>query len=199
MRTTLTLDPDVAMSIKKRMAEKKLTLKETGAKTRIEEIEGFGDTSVRNLFNAIEARREIPLERFIYALGIRHVGETTAVAVYSKRQCPEPYFEPYEICVPAPASPQIAAAIGVVKQAHRALGVDSLATHAELRRYAPRDLWALAAALAGPVAASGVLLPFRASWSNTNVALLLVVVVVAVAAAGNRTAGALAAVALVLF
>ncbi len=43
--------------------------------------EGFGDVSVRNLFNAIEARREIALERFIYALGIRHVGETTAVAL----------------------------------------------------------------------------------------------------------------------
>ena len=37
--------------------------------------------SVRNLFDAIEARREISLERFIYALGIRHVGETTAVAL----------------------------------------------------------------------------------------------------------------------
>jgi DNA ligase (NAD+) len=36
---------------------------------------------VRNLFNAIQARREIPLERFIYSLGIRHVGETTAVAL----------------------------------------------------------------------------------------------------------------------
>jgi DNA ligase (NAD+) len=59
----------------------KLTLKETGAKTRLEEVEGFGETSVRNLFNAIEARREIPLERVIYALGIRHVGETTAVAL----------------------------------------------------------------------------------------------------------------------
>jgi hypothetical protein len=67
-------------------------------------------------------------------------------------------------------------------------------TGAALRRYAPRDLWALAAALAAPLAASGVLLPFRASWSNTNVALLLVVLVVAVAAAGNRVAGALAAV-----
>jgi Domain of unknown function (DUF4118) len=63
-----------------------------------------------------------------------------------------------------------------------------------LRRYPPRDLWALAVAFAGPVAASAVLLPFRASWSNTNAALLLVVVVVAVAAAGNRVAGALAAV-----
>ena len=40
--------------------------------------EGFGEVSVRNLFAAIEARRAIPLERFINALGIRHVGETTA-------------------------------------------------------------------------------------------------------------------------
>ncbi len=43
--------------------------------------EGYGETSVRNLFNAIDARRDISLERFIYALGIRHVGETTAVAL----------------------------------------------------------------------------------------------------------------------
>jgi DNA ligase (NAD+) len=40
--------------------------------------EGFGEVSVRNLFAAIGARREISLERFINALGIRHVGETTA-------------------------------------------------------------------------------------------------------------------------
>jgi DNA ligase (NAD+) len=43
--------------------------------------EGFGETSVRNLFSAIEARRTIALDRFIYALGIRHVGETTAIAL----------------------------------------------------------------------------------------------------------------------
>ncbi|MGB6453100.1 MAG: DUF4118 domain-containing protein, partial [Streptosporangiaceae bacterium] len=49
-------------------------------------------------------------------------------------------------------------------------------------------------ALAGPLGASGVLLPFRASRPDTSAALLLVVVVVAVAAAGNRAAGALAAV-----
>ena len=48
---------------------------------RLEDVEGYGETSVRNLFSAIEARREISLERFIYALGIRHVGETTAVAL----------------------------------------------------------------------------------------------------------------------
>ncbi len=32
-------------------------------------------------FRAIDARREIALDRFIYALGIRHVGDTTALAL----------------------------------------------------------------------------------------------------------------------
>ncbi|MCA0422888.1 MAG: NAD-dependent DNA ligase LigA [Proteobacteria bacterium] len=45
---------------------------------KIENFEGFGAISVANLFAAINARRVIALERFIYALGVRHVGETTA-------------------------------------------------------------------------------------------------------------------------
>src|SRR5690242_8756873 len=57
------------------------TLEDRNNKIRLQEVEGFGETSVRNLFSAITARREIALERFIYALGIRHVGETTAVAL----------------------------------------------------------------------------------------------------------------------
>ncbi len=48
---------------------------------RLEEEEGFGEVSVRNLFAAIKARQTISLERFIYSLGIRHVGETTARAL----------------------------------------------------------------------------------------------------------------------
>ena len=44
----------------------------------LREREGFGETSARNLFNAIDARRSVPLNRFLYALGIRHVGETNA-------------------------------------------------------------------------------------------------------------------------
>jgi DNA ligase (NAD+) len=44
----------------------------------LREWEGFGETSARNLFNAIDARRTVPLNRFLYALGIRHVGETNA-------------------------------------------------------------------------------------------------------------------------
>jgi DNA ligase (NAD+) len=57
------------------------TLEERNAKIKLEEEEGFGETSVRNLFNAIRARREIALDRFIYALGMRHVGDTTALAL----------------------------------------------------------------------------------------------------------------------
>jgi len=57
------------------------TLEQRNGKIHLQEVEGFGETSVRNLFAAIAARREIALERFIYALGIRHVGETTAVAL----------------------------------------------------------------------------------------------------------------------
>jgi len=45
---------------------------------KLKDREGYGETSVGNLFAAIEARREVPLNRFIYALGIRHVGETNA-------------------------------------------------------------------------------------------------------------------------
>jgi hypothetical protein len=62
-----------------------------------------------------------------------------------------------------------------------------------MSRYLTRDRVAIAAALAVPLAGAAILLPWRSSWPNTNVALLLVVTVVAVAAGGNRVAGALAA------
>jgi DNA ligase (NAD+) len=48
------------------------------ANEKLKDREGYGEVSVRNLFQAIEARRQVPLNRFIYALGIRHVGETNA-------------------------------------------------------------------------------------------------------------------------
>ena len=46
--------------------------------SKLAEREGWGETSAKKLFAAIEARRNVRLDRFIYALGIRHVGETTA-------------------------------------------------------------------------------------------------------------------------
>jgi DNA ligase (NAD+) len=57
------------------------TLPKRNNQIKLEEEEGFGETSVRNLFASIEARREIALERFIIALGARHVGESTARAL----------------------------------------------------------------------------------------------------------------------
>jgi DNA ligase (NAD+) len=48
------------------------------APQKLQNREGWGASSVANLFAAINARREIGLDRFIFALGIRHVGETTA-------------------------------------------------------------------------------------------------------------------------
>jgi DNA ligase (NAD+) len=57
------------------------TLEARNINLRLEEIEGYGQTSVRNLFEAIRRRRQIALERFIFALGMRHVGETTALAL----------------------------------------------------------------------------------------------------------------------
>src|ERR1700684_2692528 len=57
------------------------TLPARNNKIRLGEHEGYGETSVRNLFAAIEGRRRIALERFIFALGMRHVGETTALAL----------------------------------------------------------------------------------------------------------------------
>jgi DNA ligase (NAD+) len=57
------------------------TLQARNSQIKLEEHEGFGEVSVRKLFAAIEARRECSLERFIYALGVRHIGETTARAL----------------------------------------------------------------------------------------------------------------------
>jgi DNA ligase (NAD+) len=46
--------------------------------TKLRNREGWGAVSAKNLFEAIDARREIDLHRFIFALGIRHVGEGNA-------------------------------------------------------------------------------------------------------------------------
>jgi DNA ligase (NAD+) len=45
---------------------------------QLEKLEGWGKLSTRKLFDAIEARRAPPLERFLFALGIRRIGEQNA-------------------------------------------------------------------------------------------------------------------------
>jgi DNA ligase (NAD+) len=51
---------------------------DSGREPKLRELEGWGDKSATNLFAAIEAKRTIPLERLIYALGIRQIGQATA-------------------------------------------------------------------------------------------------------------------------
>lgn len=45
---------------------------------------GWGDRSVNNLLSAIDKRRKIPMQKFLYALGIRHVGLETAKDISRK-------------------------------------------------------------------------------------------------------------------
>src|SRR5690348_9425575 len=61
------------------------------------------------------------------------------------------------------------------------------------RRVSGRDLLALAAGIGVPLALAATLVPFRASFPNTDAALALLLVVVAVAANGYRVAGVVAA------
>ena len=55
-----------------------LEMRDRQSLTPLRNREGWGDLSAQNLFKAIEARRRIPLQRFIYALGIPQVGQATA-------------------------------------------------------------------------------------------------------------------------
>ena len=69
---------DAALSIRTAPDIFTLEKRQAGSLTKLENIDGFGKVSVKKLYEAIDARRAIALHRFIYALGIRHVGETNA-------------------------------------------------------------------------------------------------------------------------
>ena len=49
--------------------------------SELRETDGYGDLSVTNLVAGIDARRTIALDRFIFGLGVRHIGETTAMVM----------------------------------------------------------------------------------------------------------------------
>ena len=55
-------------------------------KTDLLNLERMAEKSVNNLLDGIEASKQVPFERVLYAIGIRHVGETTAkkLAYYFK-------------------------------------------------------------------------------------------------------------------
>ena len=45
---------------------------------KIEKLEGWGELSIKNLKNAINKSKNIVLDRFIYSIGIRHIGQENA-------------------------------------------------------------------------------------------------------------------------
>ena len=45
---------------------------------KIKKLEGWGDLSIKNLKNAIIKSRKISLDKFIYSIGIRHIGQENA-------------------------------------------------------------------------------------------------------------------------
>ncbi|MGQ2928480.1 MAG: NAD-dependent DNA ligase LigA, partial [Neoaquamicrobium sediminum] len=55
-----------------------LKARQDGSLTKLENVEGFGAVSVRKLYAAIDERRQVALSRFLFALGVRHIGETNA-------------------------------------------------------------------------------------------------------------------------
>ena len=58
-------------------------------------LEGWGETSAANLQAAIEARREIPLDRLLFGLGIRQVGQTTARLLARRFETAAALFEQF--------------------------------------------------------------------------------------------------------
>ena len=45
---------------------------------KIKDLEGWGDLSIKNLKNAIQNSKTIGLDRFIFSIGIRHIGQENA-------------------------------------------------------------------------------------------------------------------------
>ena len=57
-----------------------------GSLTSLQNLEGWGEISAGKLFDAIDAKRSIDLNRVIFALGIRHVGEAAATLLAQRYQ-----------------------------------------------------------------------------------------------------------------
>ena len=69
-------NPADIFTLKRRQEELPGTLE--GSMQRLDKVEGFGELSVKKLFEAIDARREVAFSRLLFGLGIRHIGETNA-------------------------------------------------------------------------------------------------------------------------
>lgn len=70
--------PNDIFTLQERNEDGDLFSPHPGSGLHLETREGWGKKSIDNLFNAIERKRTISLDRFIYALGIRQVGTATS-------------------------------------------------------------------------------------------------------------------------
>lgn len=69
---------DASLSIRTPADIFTLKARQENALAKLENMDGFGTVSVNKLYAAIDDRRQVLLSRFLYALGIRHIGETNA-------------------------------------------------------------------------------------------------------------------------
>ena len=60
---------------------------------KIENLEGWGDLSVNNLKNSINKSKKVSLDKFIYALGIRHIGQENAKLLAQHLKTPDNFFK----------------------------------------------------------------------------------------------------------
>ena len=60
---------------------------------KIKFLEGWGNKSISNLKYSIENSKKISLDRFIYSLGIRHIGQENAKLISQHLKSPENFFK----------------------------------------------------------------------------------------------------------
>src|SRR6056297_106357 len=106
-----------------------------GCLTQLRNREGWGDKSAANLFRAIDEKRRIPLERLIFALGIRHVGEVAAADLARHYGSWEEFAAAVDSAIPAAAAHR-AAETAVAAEQRAAQAGARRARSAESRRRA---------------------------------------------------------------
>jgi DNA ligase (NAD+) len=70
-------DPTDIFKLEERLSKEALDLKKSENIVPLQDRKGWGVKSANNLFRAINDKKQISFDRFLYALGIRYIGETT--------------------------------------------------------------------------------------------------------------------------
>ncbi|MBU6373192.1 MAG: NAD-dependent DNA ligase LigA [Alphaproteobacteria bacterium] len=101
--------------------------------------EGYGDKSVANLLAAIEARKNVELQRLIYGLGVRHIGETTAGVLARHFETWEAFAGAVDAAIAARPNAAYERLLGVSGVSETTLA--RLLAHADQFATAPDDLF----------------------------------------------------------